>query len=65
MDKMKIDKQKDGKDDQMYIRIMEYYKHHARRYMPRNKSVRFLQAAQKLRREGDVSNDAVLCGCYI
>jgi len=58
-------KESGGKDDQSYIDIMGYYKHHARRHMPRDVANRFLKAAQKLRREGDVSNDAVLAGAYI
>ena len=58
-------KETDGADDRTYVMIMEYYKNYARRVMPREKANRFLHAAQKLRRQGDESNEAVLAGCYI
>ena len=62
---MKQDKETDGRDDQTYVMIMDYYKNYARKSMPGKKANRYLHAAWKLRREGDVSNEAVLAGCYI
>ena len=55
----------EGADDQKYIDIMGYYKHVARKTMDRKEANKYLDAAQKLKREGDVSKNAVTAGQYI
>ena len=55
----------EGADDDQYVRLMEYYKHVARKTMPREEANKYLHKAQKLKREGDVSKNAVTAGQYI
>jgi len=55
----------EGKDDQEYIDLMGYYKHVARKSMDRKEANKYLEKAQKLAREGDVSKNAKTAGAYI
>ena len=52
-----------GKDDKKYVRLMEEYKR-ARRG-DREKANEILEQAKKLKREGDVSKNAILAGAHI
>ena len=55
----------EGKDDQAYIDLMGYYKHVARKTMSPKVANKYLHKAQKLAKEGDVSDDAKTAGAYI
>ena len=55
----------EGKDDQLYIDLMGYYKHVARKSMDRKEANKYLTKAQKLAKEGDVSKNAKTAGAYI
>ena len=49
-----------GKDDDKYIALMDQYK--MMRMKDGKKANKFLDAAMKLSKEGDVSHDAILGG---
>lgn len=51
------------KDDDKYIQLMDQYK--INRLKDGKKAVRFLEAAMKLREEGNVSEDAFIGGAYL
>ena len=53
------------RDDQRFIDLMGYYKHVARKKSPRTIANKYLHKAQKLVREGRVSEEAKLAGAYI
>jgi len=55
----------EGKDDQLYIDLMGYYKHVARKSMDTKEANKYLVAALKLGKEGDVSKNAKLGAAYI
>ena len=55
----------EGKDDQLYIDLMGYYKHVARKSMDKDEANKYLSKAQELSRNGDVSKNAKLGGAYI
>lgn len=55
----------EGKDDQAYIDAMGYYKHVARHTMKPEEANKYLQKALKIKRDGDVSDDAKLGAAYI
>lgn len=55
----------EGKDDQLYIDLMGYYKHVARKQRDRTEANKYLHKAQELGRNGDVSENAKLAGAYI
>jgi hypothetical protein len=55
----------EGKDDQLYIDLMGYYKHVARKSMDKDEANKYLSKAQELSRNGDVSENAKLGGAYI
>jgi hypothetical protein len=52
-----------GKDDDKYVALMDQYK--MMRMKDGKKAMKFLDAAMKLKKEGDVSHDAVLGGAYL
>ncbi len=52
-----------GKDDDKYVALMDQYK--MMRRTDGKKANKFLEAAMKLRREGDVSDDAMIGGAYL
>ena len=52
-----------GKDDDKYIALMDQYK--MMRMKDGKKANKFLDAAMKLSKEGDVSHDAILGGAYL
>ena len=55
----------EGADDQMYIDLMGYYKHVARRTMEPKEANKYLNKAIKLAQDGDVSDNAKLAAAYI
>ena len=55
----------EGKDDQEYIDLMGYYKHVARKQGDRKEANKYLDKAMKLKKEGDVSKNAITAGQYI
>ena len=55
----------EGEDDQLYIDLMGYYKHVARKSMDIKEANKYLDKAMKLAREGDVSKNAKLGAAYI
>ncbi len=55
----------EGKDDQLYFDLMSYYKHVARKSMDKDEANKYLNKAQELSRNGDVSKNAKLGGAYI
>jgi hypothetical protein len=52
-----------SKDDKAYVALMDKYKQN--RGKDPQGSVRYLEAAMKLRETGDVSDDAVIGGAYL
>ena len=52
-----------SKDDEKYIALMNAYKEN--RLELGELANKYLEAAQKLKREGQVSNDAVIGGAYL
>ena len=60
----RLTKKNEGKDDKKYIALMNEYKV-LRRMRDREKANEILQQAQKLAKEGDVSNNAKLGGAYL
>jgi hypothetical protein len=50
-------------DDDKYIQLMDQYK--INRMKDGKKAVKFLEAAMKLRKEGNVSQDAFIGGAYL
>jgi hypothetical protein len=52
-----------GKDDNKYVALMDKYKQTRRN--DSEGSVKYLEAAMKLRESGDVSDDAVIGGAYL
>ena len=55
----------EGKDDQEYCDLMGYYKHVARKTMDPKEANKHLAKANKLAKEGDVSEKAKTYGRYI
>ncbi len=55
----------EGKDDQEYRDLMGHYKHVARKQMSREEANKVLAKANKLAKEGDVSEKAKTYGRYI
>lgn len=55
----------EGADDQFFIELMEHYKHHSRHHDDPSVAQDLLGEATRLRREGDVSEDAKLGGAFI
>lgn len=52
-----------GKDDDQYVSLMDQYK--MMRMEDGKGAMKFLDAAMKLRKEGDVSDDAMRGGAYL
>jgi len=52
-----------AKDDDKYVQLMDRYK--VERLKHPQEAVAYLEAAMKLRKEGDVSKDAFLGGAYL
>jgi hypothetical protein len=52
-----------GKDDQKYLALMSRYKELRMKLGPR--ALPYLEAAMKLREEGDVSEDVILGAAYM
>lgn len=52
-----------GKDDDKYVALMDQYK--MMRMKDGKGAMKFLDAAMKLRKEGDVSDDAMKGGAYL
>jgi hypothetical protein len=52
-----------GKDDDKYVALMDQYK--MMRMKDGKGAMKFLDAAMKLRKEGDVSDDAMRGGAYL
>lgn len=52
-----------GKDDDKYVELMDQYK--MMRMKDGKGAIKFLDAAMKLRKEGDVSDDAMRGGAYL
>ena len=55
----------EGEDDQLYIDLMGYYKHVARKSKHIDEANKYLDTAMKLAREGDVSDKAKTAAQYI
>ena len=56
-------KEGQGADDKQYVLLMEEYRRVRRR--DQDKASEIMEKAKKLKREGDVSPNARLAGCYI
>jgi hypothetical protein len=52
-----------AKDDKKYVQLMDKYK--TERLKDGQAAMKYLDAAMKLRKDGDVSHDAFLGGAYL